>query len=165
MAPPTMIPMPIFTEKRAYPATVRTVSSPRLPLIMTAKRLSPKIAVIFFLALPTGNHVDILESGCYTDKEKNKKEPRLCTEPAIKCQTEPNPDRNRQSHRDTHARDNRQALQQLPLLIIHEQTSACRSAVPKNLSLITYNRRWCQFRIIHAVAGKPETLRRSAVFC
>src|ERR1700688_1293596 len=92
MMPPARTPSPALTEKRMKRAALRTAVRARLPLTMTAKRLSSLIAVVIFADLPAGYDVDVLETGRYPDKEKDIKEPWLGAEPAVERQAEPDAD-------------------------------------------------------------------------
>jgi len=90
--------------------------------MMTAKRLSSLILIITFMDLPAGNNVDILETGCNPDKHKNIKEPGLRAKPAIKLQTEPYADSNRQYYRDTHTGDHGKTLKKLAFILSHKKS-------------------------------------------
>src|SRR6185369_9494127 len=103
MHPPARAPKPTFAEKSAQPAIVRKVSKIRLPLMMTAKRLSSLIVIITFSDLPAGDNVHILETGGNSDKQKNIKEPWFRAQPAIKSQAEPDSYADCQDDRNAHA--------------------------------------------------------------
>jgi hypothetical protein len=120
MIPPTKMPNPVLAGKKIKLAKVRISSNARLPLMMTAKMLSSFILVIIPVDLPAGYHVDVLEAGCNADKEKDKKEPWFRTEPAIKRQTEPNPDRDGQGDRDAQTRYYGKVAEKLFIVIVHD---------------------------------------------
>ena len=61
------------------------------------------IVVIISADLPAGDYVDVFEAGSDADKEKNIKEPGLRTKPTVKCQAEPDADRDGQRRGYPHA--------------------------------------------------------------
>src|SRR6185369_2036819 len=139
--PPARAPKPTCIENRAQPARVRKASSARLPLMMTAKRLSSFIVIITSTDLPAGDYVHILETGGNTDEQKNIKEPGFRAKPAIKRQTEPDPDGNRQDNGDAHAGNHGKALKKLAIVTGHERSYADAA---QNRYSIPRVRRICQ---------------------
>jgi hypothetical protein len=79
------------------------------------------IVIITFSDLPAGDNVHILETGGNPDEQKNIKEPGLRAKPAIKRQTKPDSDGDRQYDGNAHAGNHGKASKKLAVVTGHEK--------------------------------------------
>jgi hypothetical protein len=81
------------------------------------------IVIITFTDLPAGDNVHIFETGGYPYKQKNVKEPGFSAKPAIKRQTKPDANDNRQDNGNTHTGNHCKTFKKLAVIIGHEKPS------------------------------------------
>jgi len=79
------------------------------------------IVIITFTYLPASDNVHVLETGGNPDEQKDIKKPGLRPKPAIKSQTEPDPNGNRQYNGNAHAGNHCKALKKLTIITGHEK--------------------------------------------
>jgi hypothetical protein len=78
------------------------------------------IVIIIFTDLPAGDNLHVLETGGNPYEQKNIKEPGLRPKPAIKGQTEPDPNGNRQYNGNAHTGNHCKTLKKLTIITGHE---------------------------------------------